>query len=102
MNASRSSVIALLLLRAPREEVQNALGEIRARSLRLLQIRLELEGVLIARLERVIHCALGRSQRLARLRGDLSSQLAHLALATVLRNDPVEHAQTVRIRSGKG
>src|SRR5260370_21049972 len=71
------------LLRSPSQEGRHPFRELRARRLRLLQVRLELQRLLEARLQRVVDGALGGSQRLAGLRDEMSGKLAHLRLEAV-------------------
>src|SRR6266571_4550149 len=54
-------------LGATSQESLNAVDELLAPGLRLLQVRLELQRLFVARLERVVDGPLGRRQRLPRL-----------------------------------
>src|SRR5450759_5002113 len=78
------------LVGATRQEGLHAVDELLARGLRLLQVRLELECLLVARFQRVVDGALGGRQSLARLRGDLCREVAHLRLEALLGNDAVD------------
>src|SRR6266699_5211943 len=72
-----------LLRGSPRQERLHHLGELGGRGLGLLEVGLELQRVLVARLQRVVHRALGRGQRLARLLRPLACEIAYLCLPPV-------------------
>src|SRR3981189_2384395 len=88
-----------LLLATSRKEGLHALRKLPAARLRLLQIRLKLHRLLVARVERVDDRALGGAQGLAGLRRNLAGELAHLRLQLVGSHDAVDHSKPVRIRS---
>src|SRR5882672_11153864 len=92
--AGRSQALALF---AARHERLHSVDELLAPCLCLLQVGLELEGLLVARLERVVDSALGGGQCASWLRSKLSRQLADLLLETVLGYDPVDDPQTVGV-----
>src|SRR5258705_12709520 len=81
------------LLGASRQESLNAVDELLAPRLRLLQVGLEFERFLVARLQRVVDRALRGGQRLARLRRELRSKLAHLLLEALLRNHTADDSE---------
>src|SRR5207302_2400512 len=85
------------LLLASRQEGLDAVCELLARRLRLLQVRLELQRVLEPRLQRVVHRALGRGHRLPWLVRELAGEVPYFLLELVGRDDPVDDSQPVRV-----
>src|SRR5581483_3096509 len=90
--ATMTASFTELLLGAAGEEGLNAFDELLAAGLRLLEVRLELHRLLVRRVERVVHRALGGAERLPRLRGELRREVADLLLEPFCGHDPVDHA----------
>src|SRR5438094_5630821 len=84
-------------LLAAREAGLDAVGELLAAGLRFLEVRLELQRALVARFQGVVHRALGRGQRLARLLRELTGEIANLFLEAVRGYDAVDDAKAMRI-----
>src|SRR5438093_3591404 len=84
-------------LLAAREEGLDAVGELLAAGLRFLEVRLELQRALVARLQGVVYRALGRRKRLARLLRELTGEIANLFLEAVRGYDAVDDAEAVRV-----
>src|SRR5690348_1963506 len=93
---------AKLLLGASGEEFLHARGELSVCHLRLLEVRLELDRLLVGRLQGTVDRSLCARQGLTGLRRDVAGELAHLLFEALGGNDAVDEAQPVGVRRAQG